>query len=269
MDQEQRERGNLTLIPASCLCLPLTSPQQRPKDTHRQLSIMHCNNDEWDHYISAPLAACIVSCTPVSNSQHRPPECTPAACLTLYQAGACIEHCCGLLVVFHACHWLLLLSLTTLCLTARTQCNSYTLLGRSSCSHLSSPRFSWLCTARGPVNVSSLRTPRNMLQHVHTSCLSLQLLGLKAGQSYKDSTINQMYDELMSTPMEAGYSQQTVTARCDLLASTLSDIICNKGKKMGREVILPYELIPGALAILAEVRGLSRNAWATYRVCDR
>jgi len=56
--------------------------------------------------------------------------------------------------------------------------------------------------------------------------------------------------------MEAGYSQQTVTARGDLLSSVLSDIICNKGKKMGKEVVLPYELIPGALAILAEVCGL-------------
>lgn len=82
------------------------------------------------------------------------------------------------------------------------------------------------------------------------------MLGLTAGQSYKDSTVNQMYDELISSPMEAGYSQQTVTARGDLLSSVLSDIICNKGKKMGKEVVLPYELIPGALAILAEVCGL-------------
>lgn len=87
--------------------------------------------------------------------------------------------------------------------------------------------------------------------HVHP-----QLLGLNAGQTYKDSTVNQMYDELMSTPLEPGYSQQTVTARADLLSSVLSDIICSKGKKMDKEVVLPYELIPGALAIMAEVRAV-------------
>lgn len=81
----------------------------------------------------------------------------------------------------------------------------------------------------------------------------MQLLGLNAGQTYKDSIINQRYDELISSPMEAGYSQQTVDARGELLCSVHSTIICSKGKKMDKEVVLPYELIPGALAILAEV----------------
>lgn len=38
-----------------------------------------------------------------------------------------------------------------------------------------------------------------------------ELLGLKSGEIYKDSIINQAYDELMLSPVEPGYSQQART----------------------------------------------------------
>jgi hypothetical protein len=85
--------------------------------------------------------------------------------------------------------------------------------------------------------------------------VSMQLLGLRAGELHKDSTINQTYDELMMAPVEPGYSQQTISGRAELLEIVRRDIITSKGKIADkREVNIPYDLIPGALALMAEVR---------------
>ncbi|KAF5834803.1 hypothetical protein DUNSADRAFT_8387 [Dunaliella salina] len=119
-------------------------------------------------------------------------------------------------------------------------------LGRhamTTCTHAASPKVMFLGLDSKQAARDGITLP---LQHI-------ELLGLNAGQTYKDSTINQRYDDLISTPMEAGYSQQTVDARGELLSSVLSDIICSKGKKMEKDLVLPFRLIPGALAILAEV----------------
>ena len=84
---------------------------------------------------------------------------------------------------------------------------------------------------------------------------ALQLMGLKAGEMYRDSVINQVFDELMATPPEPGYSKQAVDSRNELLEIVRTDIITSKGRsKEAKEVTIPYDLLPGALAVMAEVR---------------
>lgn len=81
-----------------------------------------------------------------------------------------------------------------------------------------------------------------------------QLLGLKAGGLHKDSIINQAYDELTMAPVEPGYSQETLSCRAELLDIVRRDIITSKGRDYDmREVNIPNDLLPGALALMAEV----------------
>eukprot|EP00195_Chlamydomonas_chlamydogama_P009511 CAMPEP_0202892288 /NCGR_PEP_ID=MMETSP1392-20130828/2032_1 /ASSEMBLY_ACC=CAM_ASM_000868 /TAXON_ID=225041 /ORGANISM="Chlamydomonas chlamydogama, Strain SAG 11-48b" /LENGTH=766 /DNA_ID=CAMNT_0049576185 /DNA_START=50 /DNA_END=2350 /DNA_ORIENTATION=+ len=81
-----------------------------------------------------------------------------------------------------------------------------------------------------------------------------QLLGLKPGETYQISSITKAYDDLIETPTEPGYSQATVEGRAELLDIARSEIIAGKSQGPDRPyVTIPYDLVPGALAVLAEV----------------
>jgi hypothetical protein len=101
--------------------------------------------------------------------------------------------------------------------------------------------------------------------------LLLQLLGLKAGESFKDSIVNQAYDQLILSQLEPGYSQTTVSSRAELLDIARGDIITSKGRSKDRHdsITIPYDLLPGALALLAEVRGTNGTPQASFIVLLR
>ncbi|KAL6765947.1 hypothetical protein V8C86DRAFT_2452334 [Haematococcus lacustris] len=81
-----------------------------------------------------------------------------------------------------------------------------------------------------------------------------QLLGLEPNKDHKDSDVNQVYDELILSLTEQGYSEQTATSRAELLEIVRRDVITSKGRASSRsEVSIPLDLVPGALALMAEV----------------
>jgi hypothetical protein len=114
----------------------------------------------------------------------------------------------------------------------------------------------------GPTNPT--RTPPRaapMRTHV-----PLQLLGLPAGERVKDSVINEAFDALAAAPLEEGYSADATAGRSELLEIAHRDLVNAKGRNVEhKEVTIPYDLIPGALAILAEVgeRG-GQMGWAGW-----
>lgn len=68
--------------------------------------------------------------------------------------------------------------------------------------------------------------------------------------------MNQAYDELVALPVEAGYSQQVAVGRAELLDLMRTAVITRKGKTLDaaeRQAIIPYDLLPACLALLAEV----------------
>eukprot|EP00798_Chlamydomonas_sp_ICE-L_P014103 gene14103-20060_t len=82
------------------------------------------------------------------------------------------------------------------------------------------------------------------------------LLGLKAGESVRDSMLNQAYDDLVESPLEQGYSKETIQGRMELLEIARHDVITNKSCRpelRSKEVTIPYDLIPASLAVLSEV----------------
>ena len=92
-----------------------------------------------------------------------------------------------------------------------------------------------------------------------------QLLGLDPSQQYKDSSINQAYDGLVKGPVEPGYSAATLAARLDVLELARTVMITSKARRdlAPDSVIVPHELLPGALALLAEVRPMQAG-WAAH-----
>lgn len=99
---------------------------------------------------------------------------------------------------------------------------------------------------------------------MHSLCL--QLLGLQSGQIHKDSVVNKAYDELLTTPLEPGYSAQIATGRAEVLEIVRTVLITSKNKpldKREKDVLIPYDLLPGALALLAEVRTMSACRFMT------
>ena len=81
-----------------------------------------------------------------------------------------------------------------------------------------------------------------------------QLLGIKAGETLKDSDINSTYEMMLARPLEQGYSKATIEGRAELLEIARGDILSNKGRsKERKDITIPLDLLPGALAVLAEV----------------
>jgi hypothetical protein len=83
-----------------------------------------------------------------------------------------------------------------------------------------------------------------------------QLLGFQANATPKDSDVNNAFEEMLTVGMSSGYSQGMLSCRTSLLRLAKTAIFEAKGKSKAAwmEAYVPEELIPIALALLAEVR---------------
>ncbi|GFR41033.1 hypothetical protein Agub_g1466 [Astrephomene gubernaculifera] len=81
-----------------------------------------------------------------------------------------------------------------------------------------------------------------------------ELLGLRKNEVPKDSDLNSVYEQLVDAPVEAGYSETAVSGRLEVLDYVRRDLISSKGRaKESRELNLPTDLLPGAVALMTEV----------------
>ncbi|EFJ52144.1 hypothetical protein VOLCADRAFT_103165 [Volvox carteri f. nagariensis] len=81
-----------------------------------------------------------------------------------------------------------------------------------------------------------------------------ELLGLRKDELVKDSELNTVYEQLVGAGMEAAYSESAVNGRLEVLDFVRHDLITNKGRtRDSRQLDLPLELLPGALALMTEV----------------
>lgn len=84
----------------------------------------------------------------------------------------------------------------------------------------------------------------------------MQLLGLKGREYYFDSQISAAYEELLSTPLETGYSKQVQEGKDFLLQQALDELQQTKGRSAPDSpgLCLEWGLLPSALALLQQVR---------------
>lgn len=87
-----------------------------------------------------------------------------------------------------------------------------------------------------------------------------QLLGFAAGAEPKDSDVNAAFDDISSTVPVSGYSDTTAYGRNELLRMAKRLILDSKARRTSttaaplQETTLPLDMVPAALALLAEVR---------------
>ncbi|KAG2448300.1 hypothetical protein HYH02_006884 [Chlamydomonas schloesseri] len=81
-----------------------------------------------------------------------------------------------------------------------------------------------------------------------------ELLGLPKTAIFKDSELNSIYEELVTTAVQAEYSHVTINARLEVLDYARRDVINNKGRvRDSNDLDIPIDLLPGAIALMAEV----------------
>ncbi|KAG2499858.1 hypothetical protein HYH03_002149 [Edaphochlamys debaryana] len=81
-----------------------------------------------------------------------------------------------------------------------------------------------------------------------------QLLGLSKLETFKDSELNTQYEQLVVTPVEAGYSEDAIDCRLEALDYIRRDLISSKGRaRDNRDLVIPSHLLPGVIALMTEV----------------
>ncbi|GIL42969.1 hypothetical protein Vafri_788 [Volvox africanus] len=81
-----------------------------------------------------------------------------------------------------------------------------------------------------------------------------ELLGLRKNEVVKDSDLNTVYEQLVGAAIETGYSENAINSRLEVLDFVRRDLISSKGRaRDSRQLNLPVELLPGALALMTEV----------------
>ncbi len=101
------------------------------------------------------------------------------------------------------------------------------------------------CTLRAAFAISSL-----------ILCCRAQLLGLRGRDSYLDPQILAAYESLAAEPIEEGFSQRASDGRMLLLEEVFQDLRRSKGRGsiQSKGIDVEWNLLPGALALLQEVR---------------
>lgn len=87
--------------------------------------------------------------------------------------------------------------------------------------------------------------------------MRLQLLGLRGRDSYLDPQILAAYEALSASPLEEGFSTRAADGRSYLLQSALEELRRTRGRALpvqGKGIDVEWALLPGALALLQEVR---------------
>ncbi|GIL72987.1 hypothetical protein Vretifemale_3235 [Volvox reticuliferus] len=118
-------------------------------------------------------------------------------------------------------------------------------------------RYTPLLIRQGTGHVTRFRQGTSIDLQSSTVRLPLEgqeLLGLRKNEVVKDSELNTVYEQLVGAAAEAGYSENTVNSRLEVLDFVRRDLISSKGRaRDSRQLNLPLELLPGALVLMTEV----------------
>ena len=87
-----------------------------------------------------------------------------------------------------------------------------------------------------------------------TTLSALQLLGLKGRESYLEPQILAAFEDLASTQVEEGYTTRVQDGKLRLLHQAVDEVRNSKVSAVDSEVQVQWDDLPGALALLQEVR---------------
>lgn len=97
-----------------------------------------------------------------------------------------------------------------------------------------------------------------LLEQEQASCLqtaiTVQFLGLKGRESYLEPQILAAYEELASTVVEEGYSSRVQDGKLRMLEQAVDEVRNQNGTRIDSEIQVQWDDLPGALALLQEVR---------------
>lgn len=83
----------------------------------------------------------------------------------------------------------------------------------------------------------------------------LQLLDLHGRATYLLSDISKAHDILLSMPLTDGYSSDVIAGRRELLDYLKEEALLHEGRvQQSKGIDVPIQLLPSALALLAQVR---------------
>lgn len=82
----------------------------------------------------------------------------------------------------------------------------------------------------------------------------MQFLGLKGRESYLEPQILAAYEELASTEVEEGYSSRVQDGKLRMLEQAADEVRLQSSTGTDNEIQVQWDDLPGALALLQEVR---------------
>lgn len=82
----------------------------------------------------------------------------------------------------------------------------------------------------------------------------MQFLGLKGRESYLEPQILAAYEELASTVVEEGYSSRVQDGKLRMLEEAADAVRLQSSTGVDTEIQVQWDDLPGALALLQEVR---------------
>jgi hypothetical protein len=97
--------------------------------------------------------------------------------------------------------------------------------------------------------------------------LLLQLLDLHGRDSYLLCDVTKAHDYLWTLPLTQGYSDDVIEGRRELLDNIKERALLQEGrvKQDSRGIDVPVQLLPSALALLAQVRPHAHQGRAVIR----
>jgi hypothetical protein len=97
--------------------------------------------------------------------------------------------------------------------------------------------------------------------------LLLQLLDLHGRDSYLLCDVTKAHDYLWTLPLTQGYSDDVIEGRRELLDNIKERALLQEGrvKQDSRGIDVPVQLLPSALALLAQVRPHVHHGQAVFR----
>lgn len=88
----------------------------------------------------------------------------------------------------------------------------------------------------------------------------MQFLGLKGRESYLEPQILAAYEDLASTVVEEGYSSRVQDGKLRMLEQAVDEVRVQSSTGRESEIQVQWDDLPGALALLQEVRRVPTQA---------
>ena len=109
------------------------------------------------------------------------------------------------------------------------------------------------------------RLPVNMAICQQISVPAAQLLGLRGREQYLDRQVSDAYEELRGLELESGYTPRVAAGRTACLEEARRALQASRGRvtRDAAGVQVAHDALPGALALLQEVRAGSRVKCST------